>query len=348
MLASAVGTAFLSYRISANQIDRYYKQVSFDTAKNFSAFVDRDYLEKLRAAAESEEYQALRNKAEETDDESLIRDYLIKHDLWEGYEEIRHDINRYLDNMSAVRYLYIVACGDSHAMVDMYLVDELEIPLYETGYYEQREKELLGIDLTKEVEPTISTGDWGWLCSAYAPVRNSKGETVAQVGCDFGMEDMMAERHRSLSYIITTAVLITLAVLAFAVWYITRIVIRPLDSLTAEMKKFSPDKHSSYEEAGVANLDINSDDEVQELYTGIRSMQVNIIDYLIDLDELQKDKQRAEENLRERDEKIGEISKEAYRDSLTGSAVKPPMPAGSKSSPPSCPISGNSASSWWI
>ena len=322
VLAAAVGTAVLAYRINANQIDRYYKQVAFDSAVNFSSLVDGNYLQKLREAAESPEYQKLRDEAEEKDDESLIQAYLEEHGLWEGYTATREQLVRYLNNMEAIKYLYIVVCGDQNADHDMYLLDDDENPIYETGYYEEREPELLGLDLTKRVEPTISTGDWGWLCSAYAPVFNSKGETICQIGCDFGMNDVMAERHRSLMYQIVTAIVLTIVVLIGAVLFINRIVIKPLDSLTAEMKKFAPHKNVSYEEAGVADLNIRSRDEIEELYQGIRSMQINIIDYLNDLDELQKDKERAEEDIKTRDEKIGQISKEAYRDSLTGVGSK--------------------------
>lgn len=322
VLAVAIGTAVLAYGINANQIDRYYKQAAFDSAVNFASFVDGDYLMELRKAAESDEFQALREKAEENDDESAIQDYLEAHGLWEGYVSTREKLIRYLRNMEAIKYLYIIACGNANADHDMYLVDDDENPIYETGYYEEREPELMGLDLTQKVEPTISTGDWGWLCSAYAPVYDSKGETVCQIGCDFGMQDVMAERHRSLMYIILTAFGLTIIVLIGAVLLINRIVIRPLDSLTAEMKKFRPRENATYEEAGVVDLDIRSHDEINELYDGIRSMQINIIDYLNDLEVLQKDKERAEEDIKTRDEKIGQISKEAYRDSLTGVGSK--------------------------
>ena len=322
VLAAAIGTAFLAYGINANQIDRYYKQVAFDTAVNFSSFVDGDYLRTLREAAESEEFQRLRETAEENDDESIIQAYLEANGLWEGYVKTRGDLVRYLRNMEAIKYLYIIACGDENAEYDMYLVDDDENPIYETGYYEEREPELMGMDLTQRVEPTISTGDWGWLCSAYAPVYDSDGNVVCQIGCDFGMDDVMAERYRSLMYIVLTAIALTAVVLVGAVLYVNRIVIKPLNSLTAEMKKFKPQENVSYLKAGVISLRIKSRDEINELYDGIRSMQINIIDYLNHLDLLQKDKERAEEDIKSRDEKIGQISMEAYRDSLTGVGSK--------------------------
>ena len=81
VLAVAIGTAFLAYSINANQIDRYYKQVAFDSAVNFSSFVDGDYLRKLRNAVETDAYQSLRETAEENEDEAAIQDYLEKNGL---------------------------------------------------------------------------------------------------------------------------------------------------------------------------------------------------------------------------------------------------------------------------
>ena len=322
VLAVSVGTAILAYRINADQIDRYYKQVSLDSARNFASLVDGDYLAQLRKEVESDEYQALRETAEENDDESVIRDYLEQHGLWDGYVRTRASLMRYLNNMDAVKYLYLVAWGGPDALYDMYLVDDEDNPLYETGYYEEREEELRGIDASKEVEPTISTGDWGWLCSAYVPVYDSKGELVCQAGCDFGMDDVMAERHRALMYTIAAAVVLTGIALIFAVLLINRLVVSPLNSLTAEMKKFRPSVNADYEEAGVADLKFNRHDEIDELYNGIRSMQVNIVDYLNDMELLQKDKEKAEEDIRTLDEQIGQISKEVYVDVLTGVGSK--------------------------
>ena len=148
VLLTALGMAILSYRINAGQIDRYYKESAYDSAVNFASLVDGDYLAKLRAAAESEEFQRIREAAEEADDEQMIQEYLEAHGLWEGYTENRNKLIKYLGNMSAIKYLYIIAIGDMDALYDMYLIDDDENLIYETGYYEEREPELRGIDFT--------------------------------------------------------------------------------------------------------------------------------------------------------------------------------------------------------
>ena len=320
LLVAAFGMSALSFFAEADQIDRYYKQNTADNARNFASMVDGDYLKKLRVVAESEEYQALREKAEEADDEQLIEDYLKQHELWEEYSRIRDMITDYINNMEGIKYLYIIAHGDENADHDMYLVDDKENPIYETGYYEEREPELLGMDITNLPEPTISKGDWGWLCSDFKPVYSSDGECICIVGCDVGMDDIMAERQRLLIILFSGALVFSLIMLAAAVSYVNRSVVRPLDRMTTEMKKFTPS--TDYNTAGVMNLDIRNHDEIGEIYQGIREMQINIVDYLRNLNALEEDKRKAENDLKNKDKQIGELSKETYTDTLTGVGSK--------------------------
>ena len=318
VLAVALGTSAIAFKAEADQIDRYYKQNTADNARNFATMVDGDFLRELRDVARTDEFQALREKAEKEENEALIEDYLRDKGLWDQYSDTRDMITSYLENMEGIKYLYIVAHGDKDADHDMYLVDDKENPIYETGYYEEREAELLGMDITRLPEPTISNGDWGWLCSDFKPVYASDGECVCIVGCDIGMDDVMAERQRLLLILVIGALLFTAVVLVLAVPFINRIVVDPLNSMTSEMKKFKPSDNLSYEDSGVIDIDIKSNDEIGEIYQGIRGMQIRIIDYLRDMLALQKDKQKAEDDLKDRDEQIDQLNIESHTDALTG------------------------------
>ncbi len=320
VFAVALGTSAIAFQTGADQIDRYYKQNTADNARNFAFFMDEkaDFLETLRKTAESEEFQKLRDQAEAEDNEALIEEYLKDKGLWEQYEEIREMLTEYISNMEGIKYLYIIAQGDENAKYDMYLIDDKENPIYETGYYEEREAELSGIDLTKMPEPTISNGDWGWLCSDFKPVYTKDGRCICIVGCDIGMNDVMAERQRLLYILIIGTLVIAFVILAAAMLFINHTVVKPLNSMTNEMKKFNPGENLSYEEAGVMDINIRNNDEIGEIYQGIRNMQIKIIDYLKDMFALQQDKQKAESDLRDRDEQIEELSIETYRDALTG------------------------------
>lgn len=132
------GTLLITYTISAKQLDKFYKQSVLDTSKNFSSFVDGDFLKELRDVAESEEYQDIRDKAEILEDEEMVQSYLKEKGLWDKYNDTRNMLQTYLSNAENIKYLYIIVVGDKKATRDMYLVDEMSEPMYSLGIREVR------------------------------------------------------------------------------------------------------------------------------------------------------------------------------------------------------------------
>lgn len=318
VIAVAFGTSAIAFVMGVGQIDNYYKQATSDNARNVASSVDGDFLAELRPIIESDDYQKLREQAEEDEDEQAVEDYLKDKGVWEKYSETRKYISNYLSNMKDMKYIYIVAHGDKDAKLDMYLISDDSAPLTETGYYEERESELLGMDLTKLPEPTISNGDWGWLCSDFKPVYDSAGNCVCIVGCDYAMNKVMQERRELLIYLIAGSLVFTVIVLTGAVLFINKVIVNPLHMMTKEMKKFTPKTNSNYEEAGVIDLGIDSRDEIGEIYQGIRTMQISTLDHLNDLLSLQEDKLKAEKDIEDKNRQIGQLSIETYKDALTG------------------------------
>ena len=315
ILLVSIGTAIFAYFINADKINKYYKRVASDTARNFGAFADGDYLSKLRKFVETDDFQKIRQDAEDKENESLVQNALEEAGLWEEFSNTRSDIMKYLETMHSVKYLYLEVAGDENSKYDMILMDDEEEPLFITGLYAERDESFYGVDATKEIEPTISNGEWGWLCSAYVPIFDSEGNYVCVVGCDFDMDTVMEERMNALLTIIAIAIVFTVVVLIFAVILLNKILIKPLNSLTVEVSKFKPTVNAGYDAAGVINLEMKNNDEIGDLYKNIRTMQVNIVDYLADIDLLQKD-------IQIKDEEIDQISEDAYKDALTGVGSK--------------------------
>lgn len=319
-----LGTASISYLISANQIDSYFKQLSQNSAQNFAAFVDGDFFTKLKIIATSDKYQQIRETAESEDDEAIIEAYLKEQNVWNEYIRQQSMLDTYLNNMKDIKYLYIIDLLDKNSHYDMYLMDDSSNPCYQTGYFEEREPEFLDTSPADAAEPTITNGVWGWLCSAYAPVYNSENQIVCYVGCDVDMEEIMTKRHRMQFYIIINAVIFTGIVLIGSIIFIKKIMIKPFDSLVSKTHKFKPMKNVTYEDANVIDSDYQHNDEIKDLYKAIRSMQIDIIDYLNDISKMQENNQKYIEDLKQtkndlksKEKQIGQISKEAYRDSLT-------------------------------
>lgn len=299
VIVVSFGTATLSFFLNVDQTDSYLKRLSYNSAENFAEYVDTEYLEKLRIAVESEEFQELRKTAKKNKDEKAIENYLKEKGLWEEFAQTRKEMCTYLENYEDIKYLYIIVLGNSKALTDMYLIDDYDNPLYQTGNYDSREPELYGVDTSQKIEPTISTGSWGWLCSAYAPVYSKDGAIICHIGCDVDMEKVMSERIRYFLYILISTCIISLIVLLIAVIFIKNILAKPIRKLIEEAKKFKPEKDVTYDDAGVIYLYLKSNDEITDIYEVLRSTQMNIIDYLNDMAKLEKVNEQYLESLRQ-------------------------------------------------
>ena len=293
ILMVAFGTAVLSYRISANIIDDYYRNLTMDCAENFAMMVDPEMLMEIRRVEESDEYQAVRAHAEETDNEQEVEDYLREQGLWEPFKHTRDMIDSYIESMDAIEYTYILARNETGGNIDMYIMDDSTNPTYVAGSFIESEPEFAGIDATKRIEPTISNGEWGWLCSAYVPMFLEDGTVVGQIGCDIGMDGVMQERRTYFFYILIGAVVLTLLMVVLSGFLLDRFMVRRVSGLTDELKKFNPAPVQDYDDAGVLHAPDRDNDEIDELYDSVHDMQVRIIDNINDMDAMNVELERA-------------------------------------------------------
>ena len=308
----------LSYFINADQVNTYYKRLTVNNAKNYASLADAGFLKELADVAVSDEYQAVRDMAEEADDESLVIDYLTEKGLWDRYLEERDKMRTYVENMEDLEYLYVIKWDDTGSNMDMYIIDADDVPVYETGYFEEREEEFEGVEASDVIEPVINHGDWGWLCSGYAALYDDDGNIICYVGCDVDMEEIIKERYSDLAYMAISALVVTVIALVGSIIFIARNVVKPIHEITEDMKRFSPAPGKDYIESGVTNIYVRKQDEIGDIYDEIQQMQKRIVDYINAITIFKQDKEEAEVAVKIKDQEIGEISKEAFKDPLTG------------------------------
>jgi diguanylate cyclase (GGDEF)-like protein len=129
------------------------------------------------------------------------------------------------------------------------------------------------------------------------------------------MDEVMAERASFLVSLSVGAVIYTVIVVFGAMFFMNKVVVNPIREMTREMKRFNPSENKDYETAGVMDLDIQTNDEISEIYYGIRAIQINIIDYL-------KEKAKSENEIKNKEQKIDKLSDENKKDALTGAGSK--------------------------
>lgn len=311
VLLIASGSIIFTNLSNSRQIEDIYKDITTANAKNFATTLDGDFLEEMGILLRSDEFQEVRARSEEEDNNLIVQNYLEEQGVWEPYLMLQCNIDRYIANMEAIQYLYIIENAGIDATEDMFICDDSSNDLYNcAGRYEEREEEFLGQDLVN-VDPTVSYSDeWGWLASDFEPIYNSKGEIVAYVGCDVDYTKIIEAKRESLIWTIFITVIISVIVILGSLLYISKYLIDPLIQIANEVIKFKPTGNTL--ESGVislSNMD-KREDEIGQIYNNIRGNQLDIVDYIKSITEMQED-------IEEKDTEISKLNFKSLRDPLT-------------------------------
>lgn len=136
--------------------------------------------------------------------------------------------------------------------------------------------------------PRITTGQFGFLLSAYAPLKNSEDETVAVVGVDVDMNIVLHQIiTQSLQLLLLMTGMILLFVLA-ALLITNRNVVQPIKQLSAHMGAFNKDADT----LELASFVTKSQDEIGVMAQSFNNMAKNIKEYVENLRVVTADKQR--------------------------------------------------------
>lgn len=289
------GTAiFISYRVYATTMDNRYRTTAMDLAKTAAALADPDAVAQY-AEQMMQIYRADPMQEPETDEE--LAAYYARYDDITGdayYSVLYKALDSIKSNNGDVLYLYLFVL-DPDTKTGVYLIDidasEYACPMgtwdiiYE-GNYAVFEDPTIGFPAY------ISNSEYGWLCSAGAPVYGTDGSVIAYAMIDVSMDEVMADREAFLENILLIMVIATLVLALLLMWIINRIVVRPINSLSFAAASFVSDQKADGEVSAISQLDIRTSDEIQNLSESIKRMERDINQYIEDLGNVTAEKER--------------------------------------------------------
>ncbi len=282
----AGGLTVIAYQVNSERVDRYYKQTTSQAASAVAAFMDGDYLTRLQEEISSADFQQVRFNALEAQNEDLIRQWMVDKDLYTGFQDVSDTLILYREKLGA-EFIYIQSVQGN---VSLNLIDPDEDLLY-VGSFEVSPEEFGAYQSNMHIEPTVSTTEYGWLCSAYEPVVDSRGSPTALVGVDIDMNDVMDERQVFLiDMLLFAGGLMALAV-AVSIMLMRKMATKPLSMLSQAAMGFV-DGEKVYTKDDVICLPIQSKDEIGDLYREIRTMQYRMVEYLDNLTRITAEKER--------------------------------------------------------
>lgn len=270
----------------SNKVDEYYGENASKLALSFANMTDGDFIRELRELVDEPEFQAIREKALETNDWTPMENLLEERGLLEEYNEETDMLKSFKKDMD-VEYLYIHSIeGD----ISVYLMSATE-GMSALGLIGANAEEFAEYTTNMHIDPTVSDMDGIWVCSAYEPIYDSNNEAVSTVGVDIDMNQVMADRNHFRNRMAIYCLIFVLMAALCGIYVIRKLVVKPIESLTDGAKDFT-DEESGYCSESVLNLDIHSHDEIETLYTEMRTMQEKILDYLDNITKITAEKEK--------------------------------------------------------
>ncbi len=227
----------------------------------------------------------------------------------QAFKDIQEQFRAYQDiyNVDCF-YLSIYKLDVKHAL---YLVDgaygEDECP---PGCMDSFEEGIWPDENNPIVPATITNEDvYGWLVTAGYPVMKD-GKLVAHLCVDISMNDIKAKER---SYVVNTALAmlgLTVFMLAIALWYVGRNVVKPVKMLSDTAKNYCSENNDVVHHA-FEKLQITTHDEIAGLLSSMKQMEADMnsnINALIDTQVALKESERKAQSMEEM----------AIKDSLTG------------------------------
>ena len=281
-----IGTMIASF----HQTSKVYNEKTMQIARQIADLLDGDDISYLLSCVDSDEYRAVRDQAEEADDVQPIIDYLAENgsgsaaEMAEKYNEM---LRKYRDDWD-VKFLYVSVIQGENS-ID--LLDS-DTGLFALGYKTPLMDKFKDLNGNERVNPTVTRSDYGWLSSGGVPVPDGKGNPVAIAFCDISMNQVVEDTLLFVGVILAVCIAIIIVARLRINRTVRREITAPIEELTAAANRFAANEKGVYTHDDVADLDIHTGDEIEELYNATRFMQTSIIDYMDNLTRITAEKER--------------------------------------------------------
>lgn len=275
----------VSYNVHKKMIDSYYKSLVSQIGKSEAQILDKDTISVFLELLKTDEYQQMLDTAIKNNDEQAVIDYLTDKDLYDDYLQINSQLDCFRENME-IKYLYIESVQGEYSLS---LFDPQE-SILTLGVRLNTNEAFLDYTTNSPIPATVSKSEYGWLCSGYESVIDDSGKSIALVGVDIDMNEVISQRKSFLYSLIFYILLLVFAVAALTVYFTSKTVVKPLNMLSMAVKEFV--NSDSYSFNDVMNLPIHTRDEIEELYIAVQKMEVDIIEYIQNIKKVTVEKER--------------------------------------------------------
>ena len=255
-------------------------------------------------------------------DGDRIDEYIDKNFELDDYKQIRERFYNIRDSYPDILYMYVYRLDHEGGTIvfDLDSIDGTEDAGTPGERYEFEDTFMKYIDDFCEGKDvggiTGETAD-GYMLTYCKPIYDSSGKLQCHACVDFSMDELHQEDLKFIYSIIAVMAVATTVIVLVVVHRIRKYVTNPLYKMFHATEQFSFETQQDHANniKIMKELDIHTHNEIEQVYHEFVSVMERSLDFMENLSQARTD-------IMQRDEKIGQISREAYKDSLTGVGSK--------------------------
>ncbi len=214
---------------------------------------------------------------------NMVENYLQKGRNAPGYEKTEKMLYRIRDGATGVVYLYVIRIEDDGCRFIFDLISPYGEEAYEPGEFTPIEEAfapyISELKAGERIEPVESNARFGWLLTAYVPVRDSRGKTVCYAGADVSVSYISEFVTKYLERVLMIFSGFFVLILAYGQWTAGYSVIYPTVSMAASVEGLMLENEDQETLDGnikkLRALDIRTGDEIERLYSAVCKMASN-------------------------------------------------------------------------
>ena len=192
----------------------------------------------------------------------------------EGYSRIAERFNDLANSSENIQYVYAYRILENGCQV-VFDADTPDVPGGAPGdmveFDDAFRSKLPDLLSGREIEPVISSGQFGWLLTVYKPVFNSQGVCQCYVGVDISMEHIRRSGYQFLAQVVSLFVVFLLMLLTVTILFAEYSIILPINALDDAMDHsgYTTEEERDETVSRIRDLNIHTGDEIENLYHGI-------------------------------------------------------------------------------
>ena len=295
----SVSIVLLSYMTYTNAFTDHYEALATSIAKSTATVVDRTHVTTLSA-----EVKEVHHK---WNSEFGAVDYENYSDEdWENYYGAFAYITEMpaytelLDVLSSLREDHNVVSlylgyTDLELMKDLYLVDaSAEEQCLPGDFDEIQEEHIEQIKNGNYEFPAFITNypEYGWLCSASAPITDETGNVIGVALVDISMNEIMYSRQQFLMTLTMLTAVMAVVMVVLILYLMNRSMLSPINKLSFAASAFVSGKKEHDGESEISKLQIKTGDEIENLCRSIQTMENDLNTYISELTVMTGEKER--------------------------------------------------------